>query len=58
MPHNEQQDALKEIAILRKQRHPNIIAYKDSYVENSALCIIMELAQVSSNPHCDVQPQS
>lgn len=43
--HEEQQNALKEVAILRKLRHPNIIAYKDSYVEAGNLAIIMEFAQ-------------
>ena len=46
IPHEEQQNALKEVAILRKLRHPNIIAYKDSYVEAGNLAIIMEFAQV------------
>ena len=33
------------MAILRKLRHPNIIAYKDSFVEAGNLAIIMEFAQ-------------
>lgn len=58
--HEEQQNALKEVAILRKLRHPNIIAYKDSYVEAGNLAIIMEFAQVSSRHGtcCEPQPHS
>jgi len=54
--HEEQQTALREVAILRKLRHPNIIAYKDSFVEAGNLAIIMEFAQVSiTRPlnHCN-----
>ena len=51
IPYDEQQNALKEVAILRKLRHPNIIAYKDSYVDQGNLAIIMEFAQARSTAH-------
>ena len=40
-----QREALKEVQILRKVRHSNIISYYTSFVENDYLYIIMEYAE-------------
>lgn len=40
-----QNEALKEAQILRKVRHPNIIKYYTSFVEENHLYIIMEYAE-------------
>ena len=40
-----QKEALKEAQILSKVRHPNIISYYTSFVENDYLYIIMEYAE-------------
>ena len=42
----EKQNALNEVRILASIQHPNIIAYKEAFFEDSTscLCIIMELA--------------
>jgi NIMA (never in mitosis gene a)-related kinase len=40
-----QKEALKEAQILRKVRHPNIIRYYNSFVEDEHLYIIMEYAE-------------
>ena len=40
-----QKEALKEAQILRKVRHPNIIKYHTSFVEEDHLYIIMEYAE-------------
>lgn len=43
----EKENALNEIRILASINHPNIVAYKEAFVdqETNTLCIIMELAQ-------------
>jgi NIMA (never in mitosis gene a)-related kinase len=42
----EKQNAMNEVRILASISHPNIIAYKDAFFENSSgsLCIVMEMA--------------
>jgi Serine/threonine protein kinase len=40
-----QKEALKEAQILRRVRHPNIIRYYTSFVEDEHLYIIMEYAE-------------
>ena len=42
----EQENALNEVRILASIQHPNIISYKETFLEDSpeALCIIMEYA--------------
>lgn len=40
-----QKEALKEAQILRKVRHPNIIKYYTSFVDDEHLYIIMEYAE-------------
>jgi len=43
----EKENALNEIRILASISHPNIIGYKEAFLEdnNRTLCIIMELAE-------------
>lgn len=43
----EKENALNEIRILASINHPNIIGYKEAFLEdnNRTLCIIMELAE-------------
>jgi NIMA (never in mitosis gene a)-related kinase len=43
----EKENALNEIRILASLSHPNIIAYKDSFIDEASntLCIVMELAE-------------
>ena len=42
----ERQNALNEVRILASIQHPNIISYKESFMEDrtSTLCIVMEYA--------------
>lgn len=42
----EKENSLNEIRILASIRHPNIIAYKESFYEqeSESLCIVMEFA--------------
>lgn len=42
----EKENALNEVRILASLSHPNIIAYKDAFFEESSytLCIVMEYA--------------
>jgi NIMA (never in mitosis gene a)-related kinase len=40
-----QKEALKEAQILKKLRHPNIIRYYNSFVDEDHLYIIMEYAE-------------
>ena len=43
----EKENALNEIRIMASFSHPNIIAYKESFIDESSntLCIVMELAE-------------
>lgn len=43
----EKENALNEVRILASISHPNIIAYKDSFIDEASntLCIVMELAE-------------
>jgi NIMA (never in mitosis gene a)-related kinase len=40
-----QEAAVKEVQILRKLKHPHIIKYYTSFVEDHALHIVMEYAE-------------
>jgi NIMA (never in mitosis gene a)-related kinase len=42
----EKENAVNEVRILASLAHPNIIAYKDAFIEESTqtLCIVMEFA--------------
>lgn len=43
----EKDNAVNEVRILASFAHPNIIAYKDAFIDESSntLCIVMELAE-------------
>ena len=40
----EKENALTEVRVLASISHENIVAYKESFVENNTLCIVMEFA--------------
>ena len=46
MSEKEKENALNEVRILASLEHPNIIAYKEAFFEESTqiLCIVMEYA--------------
>ena len=45
MSKDERQAAMNEVKVLAMLKHPNIIAYWDSFFEEKALMIVMEYAQ-------------
>ncbi|KAH7823825.1 putative Protein kinase RNA-like endoplasmic reticulum kinase-like B (PERK-like B) [Monocercomonoides exilis] len=38
----EKEESINEIRILSKLRHPNIVSYRESFVEKGLLCILMD----------------
>eukprot|EP00438_Fugacium_kawagutii_P030752 Skav217084 [mRNA] locus=scaffold1308:125731:130313:- [translate_table: standard] len=44
MPSLAQKEAKNEVDVLRCLKHPNIVAYCDSFLEGRMLCIVMEFA--------------
>ncbi|CAK0879488.1 unnamed protein product [Prorocentrum cordatum] len=44
MPAGQREEAANEVRVLSKLRHPFIIGYKESFVEEGVLCIITEYA--------------
>jgi NIMA (never in mitosis gene a)-related kinase 1/4/5 len=42
----ERENALNEVRILASIKHPNVVGYKEAFIEDSekCLCIIMEYA--------------
>ena len=44
MTPQERDEAKKEVDMLQRFDQPNIVQYKESFVENGQLCIVMELA--------------
>ena len=42
------EDADQEVDILKRQHHPNIIKYYDSFKDKGALCIVMEFCEHGS----------
>lgn len=42
---NEKQHCLNEIRLLAKISHPNIIQYKEAFMDENHLCLVMELAE-------------
>ena len=45
VPRREREAALKEASILHRFDHPNIVQYKEQFIENNTLYIVMELAE-------------
>ena len=43
---SQQKECYREISILRKVNHQNIIKYYSSFLENESLCLIMEYAEL------------
>jgi serine/threonine protein kinase len=44
MPKKERDAAVKEAHVLRKFKHPNIVQYKDQFIEDGTLCIVVRAA--------------
>lgn len=40
----ERRDALNEVQVLSLLKHPYIISYKESFIEDGRLCIVMDYA--------------
>lgn len=44
LPLEERRSSMNEVSVLKMLKHPNIIAYYDSFVEEKSLMIAMEYA--------------
>lgn len=44
MPASGKQATMNEVKLLRQMRHPHIVSFKDSFVMDDMLCIVMEWA--------------
>jgi NIMA (never in mitosis gene a)-related kinase len=42
----EQSTALKEVQLLAQLSHPNVLAYKESFLDRNSLCIVTEYCTV------------
>ncbi|XP_026161115.1 serine/threonine-protein kinase Nek1 [Mastacembelus armatus] len=45
MPSKERQESRKEVAVLAKMSHPNIVQYKESFQEGGCLYIVMDYCE-------------
>jgi serine/threonine protein kinase len=45
MSDKEQEGAMMEVQLLKNLNHPNIVAYKSSYIDNGQMIIIMEYCE-------------
>ncbi|XP_055364123.1 serine/threonine-protein kinase Nek1 isoform X2 [Betta splendens] len=45
MPSRERQESRKEVAVLAKMSHPNIVQYKESFEESGSLYIVMDYCE-------------
>nr|XP_020459159.1 serine/threonine-protein kinase Nek1 isoform X2 [Monopterus albus] len=45
MPSKEREESRKEVAVLAKMSHPNIVQYKDSFEEGGCLYIVMDYCE-------------
>jgi len=41
----EQEGAMMEVQLLKNLNHPNIVAYKQSYIDHGQMIIIMEYCE-------------
>uniref|UniRef100_A0A914WEK6 non-specific serine/threonine protein kinase n=1 Tax=Plectus sambesii TaxID=2011161 RepID=A0A914WEK6_9BILA len=55
MSAQEKQATLGEVKLLQMLGHPNIIGYYENFIEDSALCIVMQYAQ--GGTLCDMLEQ-
>ncbi|KAA6362949.1 MAG: putative protein kinase domain protein [Streblomastix strix] len=44
MGKKEKEESINEIRVLSKLQHPNIVSYRESFVEKGLLCIVMDYA--------------
>ena len=44
MDSKQKTDALNEVTLLKEMRHPYIVAYRESFMFNKCLCIVMDYA--------------
>ena len=44
LPRHEQKATMQEVDVLKRLKHPHIVAYVDSYLDGDSLCILMERA--------------
>jgi len=42
---SDKNNCLNEVRMLSKINHPNIISYKETFMEGDELCLVMEWAQ-------------
>ena len=45
MDSRSREKCLKEIRLLQSLSHPSIICYRDSYIDNNELIIVLEFAE-------------
>ena len=45
MGRREREAAIREAAILKEFNHPNVVQYKEQFIENGTLYIVMEYAE-------------
>jgi serine/threonine protein kinase len=43
--HQNSQDSVRELEILKSLNHPNLIRIVDDFMENDKLCIVLEKAE-------------
>ena len=48
MPRKERDAAVAEARVLKKFNHPNIVQYKDQFIEDGTLCIVVSASSVAS----------
>ena len=41
MPQKERDSCRNEVQLMQRLQHPNIVAYKDSFLAKDSLCIVM-----------------
>lgn len=51
LPAKEKEFSLSEASLLKELRHPNIVSYKDSFIEKDMLIIVMEYCEEGDLGH-------